>query len=93
MPRPPTFRSTLAYNTGRGHMCHDREVFAQGDTFQLTLDESRCNEVEMAARRWLSPRPYTTHIDKYSETRNVSHASGGRQAGPVEVTQVRAIAE
>jgi len=55
--------ATLAHANGLGHMCHDRKVYCSPMTIDYTIDETRCNGLEIAGRRWRGPRRYPKHID------------------------------
>ena len=57
--------SVLYYAEKKGHFCDHKDIFADSDATVYTMDETRCNYVEMGARRWRVHRPYTKYIDRY----------------------------
>ena len=57
--------SVLYYSENKGHFCDHKDIFADSDETVYTLDETRCNYVEMGARRWRLHRPYTKYIDRH----------------------------
>jgi len=71
--------ASLAHATGLGDACHEREVYCSPMTIDYTIDESRCNGLEIAGRRWRGPRRYPPHIDLYfdrASTPNIAQGIG-----------------
>lgn len=62
--------ATLAHASGLGDSCHDRSVYCSPMTIDYTIDETRCNGLEIAGRRWRGPRRYPPHIDRYFDLKS-----------------------
>jgi hypothetical protein len=58
---------------GLAYACEHENIVADTAQWNLpTIDEARCNFIELAARRWRSDRPYIKYIHKNEHARELS---------------------
>ncbi len=62
--------SVVAHATRRGKSCH-LENIVDFDPIGYTMDETRCNDSLLGARRWRKPKPYGKYIDMHMEMQSL----------------------
>ena len=60
-----------AYASGLSHACEHENIIIDTEFFEkATYDETRCNHIELAARRTIQFRPYIQYIKKKGSSEN-----------------------
>ena len=77
--------SVVAYSTGRGKSCHVENV-VDWNQIDYTVDETRCNKIQMGTRRWRRPKNYIKHINTHLEKKFPTSQKGNVMA--IESKQV-----